>query len=279
MKKVFALTLFLAIIVCASSMALVQKCPELDYALSCLEKGNPFLERYNKITGSEIEPLMELGVPYFWGGRDINQLGHVRSSWQDSKYYKIGSYYMYGFDCAGFTQWVLKSAGRGKHPPISEMLSNTYLMKDKYLNFDDCSYQELEQHLKIGDLLAASYAGGRHVMMYIGTLRDFGYIKSTVPKALSPYLRWPLIMHSSSNAFYYAPYKKHIENTYKITKVIPPDGGCMVSLLGVPVSEATSRAKRYDIDSYSYYFNLGGYALTIYDMDNTLSHRWIRWEK
>ncbi len=279
MKKTFTVILLLAVFICSSSRALVGKCPELDYAFSCLEKGNPFVDRYDKITGSDIAPLMELGVPYFWGGRDVNQFGHVRSPWQNSKYYKTGNFYMYGFDCAGFTQWVLKSAGRGRHPSISEMFTNINLMKNRYLDFEKYSYPEIARRAEAGDLLAVKYAGGRHVMMYIGTLRDFGYTKASVPKALRPYLRWPLVIHSSSNAFYYARYKRHIDETYKITKVIPPDGGCMVSILGVPLSEATSRAERYDIDSYSYYFNLEGYALTIYDINSALSRRWIRWKK
>ena len=38
--------------------------PVLDAALSLLEEGNPFLIRYNIITGSAVQARMPYGVPY-----------------------------------------------------------------------------------------------------------------------------------------------------------------------------------------------------------------------
>ena len=42
--------------------------PLLDSALSLLEEGNFFTARYNEITGSDVQAVFPLGVPYLWGG-------------------------------------------------------------------------------------------------------------------------------------------------------------------------------------------------------------------
>ncbi len=279
MKKFFVAILVLATFITAGSFALVEKAPELDYALSCLEKGNPFLERYNEITGSEIEPLMELGVPYFWGGGDEKLLGHIRTPWDSSTYYKKDRFYMCGFDCSGFTRWVLQKTGKEKHPSLSFMLSHYYDMRDYYLDFDDLSYDEIAKKAQVGDLFVIRYKGGRHIMMFMGTLRDFAYNEENVPEELVPYLEKPLMIHSSKNPDYYKPYEEYIEKTFKISKVVPPEGGCMVSLLDVPVEKTTGSAQVYHRDNYVYYFDLENYHLTVYDMDLITNTRWVRWDK
>ena len=43
--------------------------PILNHAFTLLEEGNPFIERYNRITGMDIRARMTLGMPYLWGGR------------------------------------------------------------------------------------------------------------------------------------------------------------------------------------------------------------------
>ena len=40
----------------------------LASALSLLEEGNFFIDRYNAITGSEVSAVFPLGMPYLWGG-------------------------------------------------------------------------------------------------------------------------------------------------------------------------------------------------------------------
>ena len=47
----------------------VQQSDLLDAAFSMLEKGNPFLDAYNEITGAGVEARFELGLPYFFGGK------------------------------------------------------------------------------------------------------------------------------------------------------------------------------------------------------------------
>ena len=71
--------------------------PVLDAALSLLEEGNPFLWRYNVLTGSSVQPRMPYGVPYLYGGRAESHVFAMapeyvlQQAWTDSpKYYRTG---------------------------------------------------------------------------------------------------------------------------------------------------------------------------------------------
>ena len=68
--------LFLAIIIgimmlsiCVCAQAELEKSPLLDAAFTMIERDNIFQRRYNELTGSNVESLFELGVPYFFGGQ------------------------------------------------------------------------------------------------------------------------------------------------------------------------------------------------------------------
>ena len=107
--------------------------PVLDAALSLLEEGNPFMERYNIITGSFVQARMPYGVPYLYGGQAETHVFAkepeyiVQEAWINSPiYYRAGVTYIYGFDCAGYVKWVWKQAGLGQLPGGQEMLNDGY---------------------------------------------------------------------------------------------------------------------------------------------------------
>ena len=80
-----------AVLLILSSFARAElRCPELDAALSMLEKGNPFLERYDEVTGADISARYEYGCPYLFAGSSVKDIGTVTRAWDSSIYYKEG---------------------------------------------------------------------------------------------------------------------------------------------------------------------------------------------
>ena len=92
------------------SAGLVKQDPLLDAAFSMLEEGNPILAAYNEITGANVEPTFEYGLPYFFGGTyDYKVKGEQllfsrapeyakRTCWEQTKFYDKNKYYLYGLD-------------------------------------------------------------------------------------------------------------------------------------------------------------------------------------
>ena len=96
MKKILTFALICLALVCALAFAeeaapeagtdaaettAVVRSPYLDIAFSCLEAGNPILRQYNEITGADIQPMLETGMPYYFGGQDYSRLLTVGSVW------------------------------------------------------------------------------------------------------------------------------------------------------------------------------------------------------
>ena len=103
----------------------------LSSAFSLLEEGNPFLERYNRITGENVRARMKQGVPYFWGARAESHLFAkepdyiVQDAWQSSPaYYRAGVKYIYGFDCVGFVAWVWKQVYGTSMPKTGSLFND-----------------------------------------------------------------------------------------------------------------------------------------------------------
>ncbi len=271
-RSIFVAIVFIVLSLVFSAAAQVEKCPELDASFTMLEKGNPFLAKYNEITCQDIEARYELGLPYFFGGIREDWLMLPKKCQQATGYYRKGHVYFYGFDCSGFTRWINKQAGKSRHDKLSAMITNWGKYGEtNHLAVKDLPYSEIHNYLKVGDFLVGNNDGSRHILMYIGTLSDFGYTAETVPE-LAEYLDYPLVIHCGKNPFYFLRYSEHIKKNGLHYK--PTNGGVTISIVGVPVEKAP-----YTIDNNQntfYYFMLDEYNLTIWDVFKCSSYVWFR---
>lgn len=285
MKKFSAFLILLSLILSvASAEVTVEQNQYLDYAFMGLEEGNPFVQIYEEQTGAEITPILPCGVPYFFGGQDYRYLTMVKKVTQDSKYGAIGQKYIYGFDCTGFTRWIQEKASDKNHPGLSDMI----LKRSKYkeyriedLLFDVGTYKpsymardqltvstapEIAQKLQIGDFLVAKH-GGRHILMYIGTLRDYGYTEDTAGEA-GAYLDYPLMINCGNDPNYKERTAQYIKDNDLDAR--PSNGGVTVSIVGMKGSDAPHL--REDGVKEFYYFDLNGYQLSVYDVSDASSY-------
>ncbi|MBR5110197.1 MAG: C40 family peptidase [Clostridia bacterium] len=231
--------------------------PVLDAALSLLEEGNPFLERYNLLTGSDIQPRMPYGVPYLYGGQTESHVFAkapeyvVQAAWISSPiYYRAGTVYLYGFDCAGYVKWVWRQAGLGGLPGAQDMLNDVSRAVFHSVSREMPDFSELARYLRPGDLLVTE----SHMAIFLGTLRQFGYTAEEAP-GLAPWLDHPLVIHSTVHAGVADHFAYLIANglqKYKLATVT--DGGVGVSILGVPTASAPGHVFQQKQDTW--YFDL-----------------------
>lgn len=300
MKKLLVLFLVSLLLVSGltAASAEVEKSPFLDAAFSLLEKDNIFQRRYNEITGSEVESLFELGVPYFYG-RQVSNSGKllnvtelvasypeyaIRQCMETTKFYRSGQLYIYGLDCSGYTRWIYNQCGLPMHPGLQDMIIKRDLWKYHLYNGgtnwtsaskDMPAYNELKDHLQVGDLLVTKHRA-RHIMMYIGTLADYGFTAEEVPD-LTPYLDYPLVIHCGPSPVYGERFEQFIqENSERYGKCKTTNGGVEVSILGVQ-PEQTPYHTHVQIDDFDYFLiDDGNYMLTLRDIDNATSFCWYR---
>ena len=251
----------------------------LDAALPYLEEGNPFMARYNELNGADLQSRWPLGCPYFWAGRSVkNVLKPVRCA-SESNYYKKDQFYLYGLDCAGFTQYIVQKCGYEEHPKISDLL-NISKYQDKIIRgAKGNTGEERSAVLRIGDLLAIRHpSGGFHIGMYCGTLASYGYTEESLPPELAPYLGFPLLIHCTESSDYYERYRDFLAAQEEDSGILPPCGGVVVSVLDVPPSAAPSRTP--DLAGLSVpCFDLEGYHLQVLDLAQEKQFRWIRWRQ
>ena len=179
--------------------------PVLDHAFSLLEDGNPFILRYNSLTGASVSARMPLGVPYLWGGRNASHLFAkepdyvVLPAWSSSPaYYRKGLNYLYGYDCYGYVAWVWKETYGYKMDTMDMMFwDRDHHVMDSALT-PEADFAALKKALRPGDLMLVEHPG-RHIGIYIGTLRMYGYTEEDVPE-LAELLDEPLIINSTVNA-------------------------------------------------------------------------------
>lgn len=295
LKRIAALVLtLLTILPCLSARAEVEKSPVLDAAFSMLEEGNVFLTRYNELTGSQVEARFEYGAPYFFGGKHDYTLGGEqllfsrepeyakRVIWEQTRFYDKGKEYLYGFDCSGFTQWVFSEVGWPEHPALDQMILRyaDYGKKNHVYSHrkgkEMPPYDQLAATLEVGDLLVGKNRA-RHVMMFIGTLRDFGFTEEEVPE-LAPYLDYALVIHCGPSLMYgeriQAYLDAHRDDPY-YEGVRIPDGGVAVSIIGVPFEDAPHHGQD-GITDYAWFELPDGYKLTIWDLPACTSFCWFR---
>ena len=303
MKKLLLLMLLAAMLAscCVSAQAAVEKSPLLDSAFTMIEKDNIFQRRYNELTGSSVESLCELGVPYFFGGQRGDKVVSRYPDYlkakplEQTKYYSPERVYIYGFDCSGFTNWIRTSNGLPKHDGLQQMiLTDAYKRADiakgvpghlyNYQN-DICykpmpPYAELHETLQVGDLLVGKH-GARHILMYIGTLRDYGFTAEEVPE-LADYLDYPLVIHCGPNPSYTERFQKFFDETTDkyYSNCVPSDGGVTVSIIGVPPEAAPNHLhveiRKYVQDFDYFMIDDGNTMLTIWDLPGCTSFCWFR---
>jgi len=272
MKKGISVLAALCILATAIPVcALVEQSPLLDTAFVMLEEGNPILERYNKITGANVEARYKYGLPYFFGGKKEQYLMKVWKAWETTKYFRAGEKYVYGFDCAGYINWVATQNGL----PELDSLSNMILHWGKYgetnhLPIKEVPYDELKDYLVVGDYLVGKHSG-RHIMMYVGTLEDYGYTAEDVPE-LADYLDYPILINCGGNPFHYQWYLQYIEENG--LNCNSTNGGVCFYIVGVPVDQAPHQIGN-EKHTY-YYFDMEGYMLTVYDIFTCTSYVWFR---
>ena len=129
--------------------------------------------------------------------------------------------------------------------------------------------------MKPGDLVAVKH-GTFHIMMYLGTLRQFGWTEKNAGEAL-PLLDAPLVIHCGGSPFYYERYQKYIEEQgYRNT--LPPDGGVTVSVimetnLDAPHSMDVSWGKHFG------WYVIDNQPLLVFPLDDCTDMAWYGPEK
>ena len=265
----------------------------IEAAFELLEEGNPFAVRYEQLTGREITPLFPCGVPYFFGGLTGSKgngwfyLAYpdyfVKICTSESGYFKPGKLYFYGLDCTGFTKHVYKACGMQPHPSLSKIMTAWWelrnnLVYDYRKGHETPPYDQLKDTLQIGDLLVIKHESGRyrHVMMYIGILRDFGYTAEEEP-LLADWLDYPLVIHCGVSPFYGERFQKLIdEYPEKYGKCTTTDGGVAISILGPAPEDAPEHEHIQNTDFSWFTMNDGGYQLTVINMTDVKYYCWYR---
>ncbi len=280
MKRLIAILLCLMTILPVASAELVQN-KYLDAAFTLIEEGNFFLERYNEITGANIEAKYPDGVPYFFGGTDYDLLYTTRLCWETTKFFRANSRYIYGFDCSGYTRWINSVTGRERHPGLQDMILN-YGQYGKYHVYSHRegqrmpAYDQLQYTLKVGDYLVAKHSA-RHIMMYMGTVRDFGFTAENAPE-LAPYLDYPLVIHCGANPFYGERFSKIIAENDKYKNCLTTNGGVCVSILGVPPEKMPNSITVNNVEYKYFLVGEDNYMLTLWDLEAATSYVWYRME-
>ena len=282
-KGVILLLALILAMTCRGSMAEgIKSCAMLDHAFTLLEEGNPFLERYNRLTGGTISARLPQGVPYFWGGRAESHLFAkepdyiVQAAWQSSPtYYRAGTKYIYGFDCVGFVKWVWEKVYKTEMPGTGTLLSDRGHHLRDAKDGEGPVWDGWEWILIPGDILVLDHHPGHHIAIYAGTLRLYGYTAEEVP-ILADRLDDPLVIHCTVNAQIADRFADLIANglpKYKAATVT--DGGVSVSLV-VSDPETVPGLVHQQKQDTRYYELPDGTWLTVLVWEKNADYCWYR---
>ncbi len=286
-----ALVVLLALLA-GTAGAEMQPSDLIEAAFELLEEGNPFAVRYGKLTGHRIEALFPWGVPYFFGGlTGARGSGwfylsypdyHIHICTKGSGYFHEGTAYFYGLDCGGFTRHVYKACHKAPHPSLSDMMIQweyrRYHLYDHLEGNEAPPCGQLKDTLAAGDLLVVKHEGSgyRHIMMYIGTLRDYGYTAEEEP-GLAAWLDYPLVIHCGLSPFYGERFQQLIDRyPEKYGKATTTDGGVAVSILGPQPEDAPEHGHVQNTDYDWFTMNDGGYQLTVINLSDVKYYCWYR---
>lgn len=245
----------------------IQDRPFYEAALTMLEEGNPFIEYYDETAESLIAASLPLGVPYYYAGRTEEKFLNRYYPRTITNYYRPDRMYFCGLDCAGMTRLIFEKCNMEQHPTIIAMLARG-IGSAALKNRDPHDWPAL---LLPGELFCVDH-GTYHVMMYLGTLRQFGWTEADAGEA-APLLDEPLVIHCGGNPFYYDRYlaliqEKGYRNTY------PPDGGVTVSVIRKTNSDAPhSMTARWG--KFFGWYMLGDYPLLVFPLDDCTDMAWF----
>lgn len=285
LRKMITLLCVLMLLPCAA-WAEVEQSPLLDEAFRLLEKDNIFIERYNQATGAGVEALFELGVPYFFGGGSTTEDLFLASypeyrqlrAWVTDGGYSTDNLYLVGLDCSGFANYIYYHAGLGEIGNLRDVFTNP-AQREHFLYCHQegqnmpGDWEALAESLQVGDVVVAFHPA-RHVMVYMGTLADYGFTAEELP-LLKDYLNYPLMIHSGSHPLVKERFANLIKTNKRYAACTPPDGGVAVSILGVPkeLGEEMGRAN----GGMQYGFWLDEVTpLTVFDWNTVGVYVWYR---
>ena len=288
--RLAVLCVLLCSMLTSGARAELTRSPLLDAAFQMLEKDNIFQRRYNEITGAQVTSLFETGMPYFFGGKPNDSLWTQypdfakRRCWESSTYYKKDRVYVFGLDCFGYSSWVMETAGLPQLPAASSILNEQKARgHDLWCGGWNWKFEEkplpdpgeLHKQLQIGDVLVMR-SKYRHIMLYIGTLRDYGFTAEEAPE-LAGYLDYPLGIHCSSHPRYAPVIQEYIDARPDYCRnCITTDGGVNVSILYVPL-DAAPYHEHVQVTDFDYFLiDDGRYQMTIRPTENLRAFTWYR---
>ena len=238
-----------------------------ETSLSMLEADSPFIVRYDDTADSLMAASLPLGVPYYYaGGTEEKFLRRFYPS-TTTNYYQDSHMYLCGLDCVGMTHLVYEKCGLERHPSISDLLHDG--VGSKALKGSDPSRWPML--LKPGDLIAVKH-GTYHIMMYLGTMRQFGW-KSGAAGEAADLMDMPLVIHCGGNPFYHERYRQYIaeqgfRNTY------PPDGGVTVSVIRKTDKDAPHSTDTDWGKHFGWYEFRDGKPLLVFPLDDCTDIAW-----
>ena len=245
----------------------VQDRPFYEVALSMLEEENPFIEHYDDTADSLITASLPLGVPYYYAGRTEEKFLNRYYPQTITNYYRPDHMYFCGLDCVGMTRLVYEKSNMERHPSIIAMLARG-IGSSALKSRDPAEWVSL---FLPGELFCVHH-GTYHVMMYLGTLRQFGWTEADAGEAAS-LLDEPLVIHCGGNPFYYDRYLAYIrEKGYRNT--YPPDGGVTVSVIRKTNKDAPHTMTTKWGKFFGWYM-LGDYPLLVFPLDDCTEMAWF----
>lgn len=272
LRRLLACLLLAACLPFLASAAPLAPSPLLDSALSMLEEGNPILLRYGQLRGEPLAARYPDGCPYFFGGKLARLIHQPRQALQSSDHFKEGRWYIYGLDCYGFVSWAYQESGLKPPRRITDSF-NAALMRDRQIPLMAKPPETWPEILRPGDLIALR-GYYNHIMIYIGTLSDYGYTLDSAGPALASYLHYPLFIQSGAHHRYVERYAAFIQRLGKSYTIHNTDGGVSVVLLGTPEGAApfTAQVGQERLP----YFQLEGYDLLAYSLARKEAYVGIR---
>ena len=278
--------LVLILLFCAQALALPEADDLIEVAFVMLEKENPFIPRFEARSGRTVEVLFEQGMPYMFGGKHSAGMTNLwpdyqpRLCRQGSDYFKEGNYYLFGMDCSGYTNYINKFAHRRLHDTLGKMMMNEEYAANRICESAEGkempAWAEMKDCLEVGDFLLLHDKGSRyrHILMYIGTMRDFGYTAEDEP-ALAEYLDYPLVIHCGLSPVYGERMQRVIDSKPEIYhRCTTTDGGVQISILGVDPEKAPEHVTVQGNDFDYFTMNDKGYVLTVVRMRD--EYCWFR---